>query len=38
MKTVADGNVPARMFYYLLDWNDINSGVYMVATFNKIRL
>ena len=40
MKTLADGtNVPGRMYYYLLDWNDRNGcGAHMRHVFCKERL
>jgi len=39
MKTLAEGKeVPARGYYYLLDWNEVNEWEYMYKTFNKKRL
>lgn len=39
MKTLADGKeVPARSYYYLLDWNEINERKYIFETFNTVRL
>ena len=39
MKTLSDGTqVHARMFYYLLDWNDNNGWDFMINTFNQTQL
>jgi len=39
MKSLADDyEVPARCYYYLLDWNEQNRHAYMFLTFNKSRL
>ena len=39
MKTLVDEKeVPARGYYYLLDWNEVNEWKYMYKTFNKKRL
>lgn len=39
MKELADGNeVPSRIYYYLLDWNDINQWEYIFRSFKKGRL
>ena len=39
MKTLNDGiEVPARIYYYLLDWNEVNERKYMIDNFNKTRL
>lgn len=36
MKELTDGNeVPDRIYYYLLDWNDENQWDYMFKSFNK---
>ena len=39
MKTLFDGTeVPARIYYYLLDFNERYQWEYMYMTFNKKRL
>lgn len=39
MKTLADGiEIPARTYYYLLDFNERYAWKYMHETFNKQRL
>jgi len=39
MKELADGNeVPSRVYYYLLDWNEINQWEYIFRSFKKERL
>ncbi len=39
MKTLSDDKeVPARGYYYLLDWNEQNELNYIQRVFNKTRL
>ena len=38
MKTIADGVVLDRMYYYLLDFNDLNYKDIMLQKFNKNSL
>jgi hypothetical protein len=39
MKKLADGfEVSARSYYYLLDWNDLDNGNYIVKEFGKTRI
>jgi hypothetical protein len=39
MKTLADGTeVPSRIYYYLLDFNDCDNWATMKALFNKDKL
>lgn len=39
MKTLADGNeVTARSYYFLLDWNERNSWIFIAESFGKERL
>jgi len=39
MKKLIDGTeVPARGYYYLLDWNEINEKKFIITKFDKYRL